>query len=391
MSGRLGRIAISAVAIVIAGAVVVGTWFLATQFQSPQQREAAAAPPSARPVLYSVTRGNLSEETTVLAQAVRQGEYQVPLAAAEGTAVITATGVNNGDTVNSGSVLTWINGRPVIALKGSFPLYRDFGEGDKGDDVRLLQQALADLGYDIQTSGEFGPYTAAAVKSLYQTIGAEPATRAAAPAATAAPQGGQSGAQTTRTQEESQSEDEILIRASEIAVIPNLPAVATKVPAQGQVLGGEESSITLGATGITLTAQAPADSAQRFTKEVTARATIDGKDIALKVDSVAPPQDPEKDSAYTVTFVAAGEKIPSNVAGQKDIIVTVDLSKPLDNVFLVPQRAIAADAQGNTTVLREEENGAFTQIPVKERQCVGGMCAIEGEGISEGVRVKVDN
>jgi peptidoglycan hydrolase-like protein with peptidoglycan-binding domain len=42
-------------------------------------------------------------------------------------------------------------------------------EGDVGEDVRELQQALVDRGYDIEVDGQFGPGTAAAVEAFQKS------------------------------------------------------------------------------------------------------------------------------------------------------------------------------------------------------------------------------
>ncbi|MEL6981395.1 MAG: peptidoglycan-binding protein [Actinomycetota bacterium] len=57
--------------------------------------------------------------------------------------------VNDGDVVERGDLLYEINAVPVSVFYGDIPLYRSLEVGDEGDDVLLLEQNLASLGYHI--------------------------------------------------------------------------------------------------------------------------------------------------------------------------------------------------------------------------------------------------
>jgi peptidoglycan hydrolase-like protein with peptidoglycan-binding domain len=56
----------------------------------------------------------------------------------------------NGDKVDCGDVLYRVNDHPVLLLCGEVPAYRDLHKGDKGKDVRQLNQNLHKLGYDAE-------------------------------------------------------------------------------------------------------------------------------------------------------------------------------------------------------------------------------------------------
>ena len=180
-------------AALLAGAALIaaGTWVVALRFQSPAQREAAASPPPAGPVTVQVTRGDLTEQTTVLATAARSEAVSVAVPApAEGRGVVTRSGAIVGGSVSSGGAVLWVNSRPVIALAGQFALYRDLYLGARGDDVRMVQQALADLGYDVGVDGELGAGTADAVRDLYRSLDAQAPQDADAGQAAPAPHRG---------------------------------------------------------------------------------------------------------------------------------------------------------------------------------------------------------
>ena len=52
-----------------------------------------------------------------------------------------------GARVDSGDHLGEVSGRPLFALRGNVPAYRDLKLGMTGSDVTQLQRALRDLGY----------------------------------------------------------------------------------------------------------------------------------------------------------------------------------------------------------------------------------------------------
>lgn len=85
-------------------------------------------------------------EFTDLTGTLRYSTTSTVLAGGEG--VVTAI-VADGSTIVQGDELYAANGSPVVAFYGDVPLYRDLGEGAEGDDVLLLEQNLAVLGYNV--------------------------------------------------------------------------------------------------------------------------------------------------------------------------------------------------------------------------------------------------
>ena len=74
-------------------------------------------------------------------------------------------------------MLVEVAGRPVIALPGETPAYRDLRPGAVGDDVAQLQWGLNELGYSLpEVDGVFGEGTKQAVTRFYQDRGYQPAT-----------------------------------------------------------------------------------------------------------------------------------------------------------------------------------------------------------------------
>lgn len=136
--------------------------------------EAVVTAPVERRVLETlqVTRGTVivPSQATVRAPAPADGELAV---------VVTGTPLEQGAEVTAGAVVVELNGRPVFALPGDVPVYRDIRPGDAGPDVDALQDALQKMGYEIpgweRENKLFGRYTQLAVEKLYETAGFEPA------------------------------------------------------------------------------------------------------------------------------------------------------------------------------------------------------------------------
>lgn len=448
-SSRRRTVMLSVTAIVIALTLVAGTWLAATRFQSSAQREAAAQPPPAQPIVVDIVRTDLVERTTMNAQAERSNARSVPLPKPAAISVITRAGVDVGQALHSGQVITWINDRPLLALRGSFPLYRDIGEGDSGEDVRMIQQALADLGYDINPDGTFGTWTAAQVRELFRSVGAEAATREKKANSTERGGTGEEGktgeeastgaasptgnASTNAQQEPRTPQYEVVLRAAETLILPELPAHVSTIPPVGTTLGESGSTLILSGSDTTLTSEVPGAVAARLQVGRKGTASLGEHNIDVTIHSIAPagknsPGAQSEGADDAAMMASAGEgpgadpgsqrntnsivrlapesgQLPAEWAGKGDILITIDLSEPMTNVLAVPQRAIAVDASGVASVL-VEDGDQFTQVNIVQRACITGMCAIEADStttdqpggtggsagtfLREGKRVRVD-
>jgi peptidoglycan hydrolase-like protein with peptidoglycan-binding domain len=79
-----------------------------------------------------------------------------------------------GDVIGVGQAIYEVDGRPVVAVRGDRPFWRDLGLGvEDGPDVRQLEQALADLGFgkDMTVDDEFTAVTEANVKAWQKALG----------------------------------------------------------------------------------------------------------------------------------------------------------------------------------------------------------------------------
>ncbi|WP_200305212.1 peptidoglycan-binding protein [Streptomyces adelaidensis] len=157
--------------------VGAGMWI-----KSPAQRAADAAPPPSslltRPVEQRVLTSDVVTRGTVAAEQSLTVSPQTGSGGGEGAAgsVVSGLPVKAGSSVKAGQVLLEVSGRPVFALEGSIPAYRDLKPGMRGQDVTQLRDALRKRGLDTgqDAKGVFGPATKAALTAFYSSIGYEP-------------------------------------------------------------------------------------------------------------------------------------------------------------------------------------------------------------------------
>ncbi len=121
---------------------------------------------------YTVQEGSVGRTASYTAHAARE---RVPLGVVPGGGVITGHGAARGELVEPGAVLLRVDERPVVALLGAVPSYRDLQEGDAGEDVRQLQAYLRDAGHlRAQADGVLGPSTVRAVRAWQRSLGVAP-------------------------------------------------------------------------------------------------------------------------------------------------------------------------------------------------------------------------
>ncbi|MEJ3747873.1 peptidoglycan-binding protein [Actinomycetes bacterium KLBMP 9797] len=174
MTVRSGRRGVLVVA--IGSAVLSTSGLVASTFvRSPQQTAASARAPQPSLITAVVERRVLESTLVTRGQVAPATTIEVSPVTAQGATiqVVTAVRVRPGDEVQTGRVLLAVSGRPVIALAGAVPAYRDLKPGDSGPDVRQAQTALRRLGLETggDRAGVFGPGTKAAVRRLYARLG----------------------------------------------------------------------------------------------------------------------------------------------------------------------------------------------------------------------------
>jgi multidrug efflux pump subunit AcrA (membrane-fusion protein) len=172
MSGSARTIWIMAVVAVVSLAAGLG---LSRLIVSPAEAAANAAPPEARAITVPVERRLLANDVVLRGDVVYEDPVDVTVETGDlgGPAIVTGAVPQVGTTVDAGSVLLEVAGRPVIALTGALPVYRTLRAGASGPDVVQLKEALGALGIDAGDPGAAagGAVTARAVGALYDRVG----------------------------------------------------------------------------------------------------------------------------------------------------------------------------------------------------------------------------
>lgn len=368
-------------------ALVFGAgWTAANVFQSPEQRAAGQAPPEMAVITSEVTRGPLEE--TINAQASVQRRSNELLAVRPGpdaNTVVTATPVAAGDQVQAGQVLIETNGRPVIAVPGRFPFYRDLTPGDEGPDVRQLQDGLVGAGYSLTSDGVFGPATVSALTSMYQRAGYDvpladapaagespavaertaPADDKAAGTPLAAPSATPTPAPTP--------EKTVVVPVNELIAVSSLPAQITSVPRVGATVNAE-SAIGV-SSGEFVTRAEVAESVVNSIPEGTPT-TIAGEDGAIVIAEVTSVTLGEAGENATVTLAPTEGAIPEDWGGTT-VLATFTLQTIAGDALIVPSSSVQHHGDGHSFVLKQTGAGEFEEIAVEEIGWLAGRSAIE--------------
>ncbi|UCG26360.1 MAG: peptidoglycan-binding protein, partial [Chloroflexota bacterium] len=160
-----------------------GSWYLGSKIQSPAEAAARTAPPTPSPILAPVEERVLTSDIISRGTA-RFGQPQsialAPSALKADTGIITSL-PSRDSQIEEGDVLFTASGRPVFALRGQTPAYRDLVPGIHGPDVQQLEESLARLGVNPgPVDGRYDEATSSAVADWYGASGFEPLEATAA-------------------------------------------------------------------------------------------------------------------------------------------------------------------------------------------------------------------
>jgi hypothetical protein len=305
------------------------------------------------------------------------GQATVPLRIDAPVPVVTRTPIPVGHLVNAGDVLVEVTGRPVIALPGRLPAYRDLVVGDTGPDVVQLKQALLGLGYDPgEPDDAFTAQTAAAVAALYRQLGYAPPTAADLASTGDAPAGGKTG-----------GGDTAVLPMGEVAFVPTLPRRLDRFPAKvGALL--PKAPVQLSGTQLVLRVDlTTADvrvlhAGMRAVVQLPSRGTVTGHLGAVRRTTTG--------GDTTVLLPSLDAAARRSLAGA-DVKVTVPLESTSRKALLVPLAALSTDARGVVRVERVATDGATRTVTVHVGLSSGGYAVVRplaGE-LSAGDRVVV--
>ncbi|QSB04178.1 hypothetical protein [Natronoglycomyces albus] len=337
---RKSLLAAGLVALLLAATGV--TWWIASEARTPEQRSLDSEPPPDSVITAEVVAGPLLEEMELPGTVVRESTTTV--SAPQEGAIVTELGVESGDTIETGDVVAELNGRPLIALPGSFRSYRDLSEGDEGRDVEQLQQALAVL-YGGDVTGYFGPNTANFVDQLYQRNGYSPLE--GDPVEEVGP--------TEEGEEPPTPEPSVLVPQAELLFLPTLPAVVGEVLANIDDDAGDLVTIVSGDWHVESslrgadTQQIPADAA----------ATGDGETDLVFVGTRG--ETTEEGEVRNIAVFGFSDE-PEFDEGET-VTVTVELARSESETVVVPATALWERSNG-TTVVTVLEDGELRDVEV---------------------------
>ncbi|WP_243869320.1 peptidoglycan-binding domain-containing protein [Streptomyces liangshanensis] len=355
--------------------------------------------------------------------------------------MVTKLPLLSGAKIKAGQVLLEVSGRPVIALEGNLPVYRDLKPGAEGDDVAQLQRALEKLGHGsgADAKGHFGSGTKSALAMLYQSVGYDPmpadpdgdaAVESARDAVTAAQRamedsrdavkgGGDKEAdrRTERAEEDLRKAEEQLagtlaksgpmLPAAEVVFLKRFPArVDTVTTTVGATVSGPVLTVSSGALVVHGFLRQQQRGLVRVGQKVDIESELTGMSASGVVvsvgDTITSDQQPEGGGAVQPNSGPSGYRmavkpekdLDARLAGQ-DLRLTVQAASTGGKAIVVPVTAVFAAADGKTSVVVVDRTSHQRRVPVRAgasgdgyvevRPAAGGRLA-EGDRVITGVQ-----
>jgi hypothetical protein len=359
--GRMGAAAaasLTAVSIFAASALVLASLGVLAAINTDP-------PPAKPPVMTSQVREGVVT-TTVSGEAmfVPRSRTQVSTPALPGgaLAVVTADGLAVGADVKAGSVLAQVAARPVIALLGSFPMYRALGTGSSGADVTQLQKAMQAVGYKITDNpGEFRRSTARAVIQLYKDRELVALNSGNTPAKVS---------------------DDVSIPLGEIAFLPSLPgAVTTACGRTGQKVEAILCAVSSNASQLVVATDTASgeqiSSGMKATVTTASGEELEGA-VSNEVDAAAWTETPSEDDTRRYFEISLTEPADGEARSQGTVVIATDQSA--DKSLIVDVNMIH-ESDGRFSVQKQsrDKEDADT-VEVSLLLCSASECAITPGG-----------
>jgi peptidoglycan hydrolase-like protein with peptidoglycan-binding domain len=263
-----------------------------------------------------------------------------------------------GSTVDRGGAALRVDDRPVVVLFGALPLYRALHAGERGADVRQLEQNLAALGLTgFTVDDDFTASTAAAVRRWQHAL--------------ALPETGQ-------------------VAPGQVVFTPGAIRVADHRLRVGDVATGD----ILGMTGTVRTVTATVDTT-RLHRVVAPGSAVtivfdDGAQTLATVRSVdRPPVDPQAAPAKdSVVLVEAEVSDQAALADREGAVTVRFVADERPDVLAVPVLALVALAEGGYGV--EVVEGSTTRyVPVTTGLFARGYVEITSGDLRAGMTILV--
>jgi peptidoglycan hydrolase-like protein with peptidoglycan-binding domain len=345
-----------------AAVLAIGGLIASTVVKSPAQLAASQGPPPASLLTAQVQDQVLAQQVVARGNVVAGGSITVTPTSEQGAdaLVLTRAPLAAGSTIKAGQVIAEVSGRPLIALYGRLPAYRDLKPGDSGADISELQSSLESLGYaDADASGYFGPGTKTAVKELYEHLGYNPAT--------------------TDTGYE--------LPRSEFVFIPAFPATLASLNGTlGSTVTAPLATIDTGALVVTATMDQTDGQLLREGMKVQILSESLGQSEAGTLTTIGPYSNGSSpgpgtagstapEPGYPITVTPAGALNTTTWLGENVRLTFTTAASPT-KVLAVPVAAITTGADGGTTVTVLGPGNVERRVAVRVGMTANGMCQI---------------
>lgn len=257
-----------------------------------------------------------------------------------------------GSAVQSGDVVYSVEGRPVVALAGAVPAWRDLASGiDDGADIAQLETALTALGYSddgaLTVDEAWDSHTTAAVKAWQAGLGLEATGEVPLGYVVFVPAGTTVTAVTAAVGQKLADGDAVLRLATPSQqVVATVPAELRPVVAPG---------LAMEVSGVAAT--------------VTRLGSAAGSDGTVNVVAYIAPSGP--------ITAADGSSVSAR-------FTVTDAS----GVLLVPVDAVTSRIDGSYAVLAVDDTGrSGTWVPIEVHGVADGKVAATGDGLHDGLAV----
>ena len=263
--------------------------------------------------------------------------------------------------------------RPLYAMYGNTPAYRNMTVGVEGDDVRQLEHNLADMGFGdaeaFEVDGVFDEHTAAAVR---------------------------------RWQRETGQHIDGVVSTADVLFVAG-PTVIDSWE-QGIEIGQE---LEIGRTLASLTVvETPGRDGMATTQRVAANLPLSDRDLVSVGIAVNVELPDDSDAAGTVTAINPSPVLDSQT-GENVVEVTILLSEPASPVWIgatvtveitetliphalvVPATALLALVEGGSAVEVQNDDGSTRLVGVETGLFVDGDVEVISDDLAAGMRVVV--
>lgn len=341
---RRRSVVVALVIVVTALASAGAAWWFSSQVWSPADIAAESKPPAPSIITHPIDRREIHATFVTRGTVARGNTYEIELLAnpaPDGALPMVTWIAPLGTSIAEGDIVVVVAGRPVIALEGSLPLYRNLASGDIGDDVRQLEGALQRLGlFDGTPDTRFDWTTERAVRQLYRSVG--------------------------HTHPE-----QVLV--AELLFLPELPKTVVDQSAElGRLLAGPVLSLSSEQLHVLL--DLPAEVASRLTvgQLVEVDDAVSGVSTWGQIESI------EFGHDVSVGFASVRVSLESDVDALAGVSVRVRLTTEASEglVLVVPAVAVVTTSTGETRVEVVGTDGSVRSAAVEVGVSADGFVEI---------------